>query len=225
MPSSMRPLSSCSGAPTTPADAPVAVGRKRLDILDAALHEFETHGFADTSMDRIASRAGVSKRTVYNHFAGKEALFEAIVDTLSDKVGETARLEFLPGVPPGRQLRDLGERYVDMLTAPCTVALARVALAEMLRSPDVAARVYGLMRARQGGLCDWLQAADRDGCLAVPDAQVAADQFLGVLKAFAFWPHMVGGQAVPDAAQRHAIVAQAVDLVLHRYAAGPGAAR
>jgi TetR/AcrR family transcriptional regulator, regulator of autoinduction and epiphytic fitness len=203
----------------------MTAGRKRRAILDAALHEFETHGFADTSMDRIASRAGVSKRTVYNHFAGKEALFEAIIDALSDRVGETARIEFAPDIPPESQLRDLGERYVDMLTAPCTVALARVALAEMLRSPDVAARVYGLMRARQTGLCDWLQSADRQGCLAVPDPQVAADQFLGVLKSFAFWPHMVGGQAVPAAAERRAIVAQAVDLVLHRYAPGRGAPR
>lgn len=169
-------------------------------------------------MDRIAARAEVSKRTVYNHFTGKEALFEAIIDALSQKVGETARLEFQPDVPPDRQLLGFATRFVDMLTAPYTVSLARVALAEMLRSPAVAARVYGLIRARQAGLCDWLEAADRHGCLAVTDSQVAADQFLGVLKAFAFWPHTLGGQAVPDVAQRQAIAAQAVELILRRYA-------
>jgi TetR/AcrR family transcriptional regulator of autoinduction and epiphytic fitness len=41
---------------------------KRGQILDAAVAEFQERGFAGASMDRIAERANVSKRTVYNHF-------------------------------------------------------------------------------------------------------------------------------------------------------------
>ena len=37
--------------------------RKRIDILAAAVSEFQQSGFAGTSMDRIADTAGVSKRT------------------------------------------------------------------------------------------------------------------------------------------------------------------
>jgi TetR/AcrR family transcriptional regulator of autoinduction and epiphytic fitness len=201
--------------------SPVAA-RKRKAILDAALSEFEAHGFGATSMDRIAHRAGVSKRTVYNHFAGKEALFEAIIDALSDKVGETARLEFRPDVAVDVQLRDFATRFVEMLASPYTVALARVALAEMLRSPAVAARVYTLMRARQAGLSEWLESAHRHRCLFVPDSRLAADQLLGLLKAFAFWPHMLGGQPIPDMTDRGVIVTQAVDLLMRRYAPEEG---
>ena len=54
--------------------------RKRVDILEAARNEFLETGFRDTSMDRVAERAQVSKRTVYNHFPSKEVLFGAVID-------------------------------------------------------------------------------------------------------------------------------------------------
>ena len=46
--------------------------RKREAIIQAAIAEFRDNGFKVTSMDRIAARAEVSKRTVYNHFPSKD---------------------------------------------------------------------------------------------------------------------------------------------------------
>ena len=45
---------------------------KRQAILDAAKSLFLTHGYANTSMDAVATLAGVSKLTVYSHFTDKE---------------------------------------------------------------------------------------------------------------------------------------------------------
>ncbi len=56
--------------------------RKHAAIIEAAVAEFDAQGFEATSMDCVAARAGVSKRTVYNHFASKEALFRQIRDAL-----------------------------------------------------------------------------------------------------------------------------------------------
>ena len=56
---------------------------KRQTILQAALEEFLSHGYAATSMDRIAIRAGVSKATVYNHFQDKQDLLRALVQELA----------------------------------------------------------------------------------------------------------------------------------------------
>jgi TetR/AcrR family transcriptional regulator of autoinduction and epiphytic fitness len=56
---------------------------KRAQIIDAAVAEFQELGFAGASMDRIAARAQVSKRTVYRHFDGKEALFRAILELMA----------------------------------------------------------------------------------------------------------------------------------------------
>src|SRR5215212_9408512 len=56
-------------------------------ILRAARRQFLAHGYDVVSMDMVAEDAGVTKKTVYNHFPGKEALFEAVVLELCDELG------------------------------------------------------------------------------------------------------------------------------------------
>lgn len=56
--------------------------QKRESIVQAAIAEFGDRGFEVTSMDRIAARAEVSKRTVYNHFPSKEELFAEMLQRL-----------------------------------------------------------------------------------------------------------------------------------------------
>src|SRR5262249_49212382 len=60
-------------------------GRKRRAIMDAATTLFLRQGYPGTSMDQIAARAGVSKQTVYKHFADKERLFVEIVVAIVDE--------------------------------------------------------------------------------------------------------------------------------------------
>jgi TetR/AcrR family transcriptional regulator, mexJK operon transcriptional repressor len=58
--------------------------RKRSAIVQAALRLFLRDGFARTSVDAIADEAGVSKRTIYNHFGDKENLFLSVVSETFD---------------------------------------------------------------------------------------------------------------------------------------------
>jgi len=53
---------------------------KRSAILEAARTLFLREGYVRTSMDAIAAQAGVSKRTLYSHFADKDQLFRAVVE-------------------------------------------------------------------------------------------------------------------------------------------------
>ena len=165
--------------------------QKREDILKAALNEFDARGFRETSMDRIAQTAQVSKRTVYNHFESKEALFDAIADKLSQRVQVVTAYAYDPDRPIDQQLRRIGEQMLDMLAAPSFISLARVTLAEMLRSPDLARKTYELFRERQSGLAVWLGQATADGRLAIADPVWAADQYFGLIKSFAFWPQIL----------------------------------
>ena len=48
------------------------------------MQEFLAHGYAATSMDRVASAAGVSKATIYSHFKDKADLFAAIMQQLAE---------------------------------------------------------------------------------------------------------------------------------------------
>jgi TetR/AcrR family transcriptional regulator, regulator of autoinduction and epiphytic fitness len=51
-------------------------------ILTGGMQEFLAHGYAGTSMDRLATVAGVSKATVYSYFQDKEGLFTALIEQL-----------------------------------------------------------------------------------------------------------------------------------------------
>ncbi len=190
---------------------------KRAAILAAALEEFEARGYRETSMDRVAAGAGVSKRTVYNHFRSKEQLFEAIAAELIERVQEVSQRPYDPAQPLAAQLEAIGAQVLDMLGSPSFLTLARVTLAELIRSPELARRTYGLFRARQTGLARWLADAAADGGLVVAEPERAADQFMGLLNAFALWPQLLGGQPVPDTAERARILQPAVAMLLWQY--------
>lgn len=63
-------------------------------VLDAAVHLIAEHGVDATSMDAIAQKSGVSKATIYKHWADKEAL---LLEVLSDLNGLDSRPEFDSG--------------------------------------------------------------------------------------------------------------------------------
>ena len=49
-------------------------------ILDAAVVEFEQHGFRRVALDDVARRSGVSRTTIYRRFAGRDELVAAVID-------------------------------------------------------------------------------------------------------------------------------------------------
>lgn len=72
--------------------------RKRQAIVEAAIAEFRSSGFESTSMDKIAATAGVSKRTVYNHFPSKDELFAQILHELWNSSASQAEQPYDPAV-------------------------------------------------------------------------------------------------------------------------------
>src|SRR5215470_7191783 len=69
---------------------------KAESILAAAKRSFLTAGFGTVSMDTIAREAGVSKATVYAHFAGKEELFGAVIDLECEALNSRYFARFSP---------------------------------------------------------------------------------------------------------------------------------
>src|SRR3954452_6771590 len=68
-------------------EVPRDAGR-RESILGAAARAFVEHGFASTSMDDVAGHAGISRLIVYRHFSSKEALYVAVLERVSERLGE-----------------------------------------------------------------------------------------------------------------------------------------
>jgi TetR/AcrR family transcriptional regulator of autoinduction and epiphytic fitness len=191
--------------------------QKREAILAAALREFEANGFRETSMDRVAASAQVSKRTVYNHFSSKQALFDAIAVRLVEHARHGSDLPYDPAAAVGAQLGRIAAQVLDLFTSPAFASLARVTLVELIRSPELGRQTHELFRRSQTGLAHWLEAAEADGRLSVGDPVWAADQFLGLIKSFALWPQLLGGQPPPDAATRDRIIRTTVAMFLGAY--------
>ena len=204
-------------APVTPPKDRLT-DRKREAIVQAAIDEFRTHGFGATSMDRIAATAGVSKRTVYNHFPSKEALFAEILVQLWDASAAQVDLAYTPDRPLRTQLLELMWQKMRMLCDASFIDLARVAIAETIHSPERAQEMVARLGDREEGVTLWLRAAAADGKLKLHDPVFAAHQLQGLIKGFAFWPQITMGQPTLPPKVQQQVVESAVDMFLAHYA-------
>ena len=191
--------------------------RKREAIIQAAIAEFRAHGFDITSMDKIAATAGVSKRTVYNHFPSKEELFAEILNQLWARVTAEQETPYRPDLPLREQMRRMLMAKLHMLGDDNFLDLARVAIAATIHSPERAQDMVARMGQREEGLTVWIRAAQADGRLKPVDPEFAAQQVQGLLKSFAFWPQISMGQPSLSPERQTAVAESALDMFLACY--------
>ena len=117
-------------------------GRSKRDaVLDAAVELLLVNGYDGTSMDAVAARAGVSKTTVYAHYADKLELFKAVLQHGSMELGERLRgLRQREGSAEG----SAEDRLIDALVAASkagtgaqAIAYFRVLIAEHNRRREI----------------------------------------------------------------------------------------
>lgn len=193
--------------------------RKRQAILEAAIAEFRAQGFDGASMDGIAQHAQVSKRTVYNHFPSKDALFEAMLEQLWAASAARLSVSYRADRPLREQLLELLGQKLAMMAEPQFLDLARVLIAQALHAPQRAREMLARLNDREEPLGAWVRAAMADGRLRGHDAELASQQLQGLLKGQAFWPQLTLGQAPLDAAQQARVAAASADLFLAHYLA------
>lgn len=121
-------------------------GDVQARILDAAQQLFLEKGYRSASIDDISEMAPASKPTIYAHFPGKEALFEAVVARSVCAVGD------LEGFTPvGRTLHDkltsLGTAIVESVVEE-SVGMIRATIAEAQRFPELSRNVHDAARDR-----------------------------------------------------------------------------
>lgn len=202
----------------SPSPPPRLTDRKRAAIIEAAIDEFRLAGYEATSMDRIATRAGTSKRTVYNHFPSKEVLFTEILQQLWDASFAGEALAFRADRPLRDQLLELIGQKLRLLNDEAFVSLARVAIAAGIHSPERAQDMVARMGEREEGLTVWIRDAAAAGRLKIADPVFASHQLQGLVKGFAFWPQITLGQPPLNAAMQRQVAESAVDMFLAHYA-------
>jgi TetR/AcrR family transcriptional regulator, mexJK operon transcriptional repressor len=152
-------------------------------ILDVAADLFLTEGYGATSIEAVAQRAKISKRTFYHRFPDKAALFDAVLRRIIQGIRPPPDAPLFAGGDLGEVLRRLARLAVRASVVPMTLALTRLMLTEAQRFPELAAIV-----AREGSRGDavrqitaLLERESRAGRLAIDRAEFAAEQFLSLL--------------------------------------------
>lgn len=140
-------------------------------VLDAAIVELARSGYGGLRMDRVASRAGVNKTTVYRRWPSRAALVTALVDRLQRPLREVR----LPDT--GRLEADLVEAFSRRFKVGRTLeGRAWARLLEERHSPEVEAIIGTAVDSRGA---EWrsmvTRAIDRDELPPGTDAQLVLD--------------------------------------------------
>jgi TetR/AcrR family transcriptional regulator, mexJK operon transcriptional repressor len=194
---------------------------RRRELARVAEEVFLETGFADTTMQMIASRAGASKETLYRHFASKEALFAEIMKERATALAGPGSA-FARGQTPRKALGELGLNLLRMMIHGKAPAIFRIVVAETPRNPTLGALFYsggpGTVLER---LTDYLRAETARGQLRCRRPDQAARLFLGAVMAN---HHLLALVAPPDKPitdrDLQAHVRAAVALFLARYGKG-----
>jgi TetR/AcrR family transcriptional regulator, mexJK operon transcriptional repressor len=178
--------------------------RKRRAILEAATTVFLRNGYLGTSMDEIASLAGVSKQTVYKHFADKERLFSEIVTATVDEIADPNYDEVRNLSETGdveRDLRDFARRQLCAVMEPRLLQLRRLVIGEAGRFPQLGRLFYERGPGRTiDALARMFEGLASRGVLELDDPRLAAAHFNWLVMSIPLNQAMLLGQDEPATA-------------------------
>ena len=153
-------------------------------ILEAATELFLEEGFGAASIEAVAARAGISKRTFYHRFADKTALFVAVVQRIIEQIRPPREVPLLEGATLHDILRRLAGFMLHAALAPRAIALHRLIGAESARFPELARAVYDQGWSEAIELISGLLARELPDARLTPELRTfAAQQFIHMVVA------------------------------------------
>lgn len=170
-------------------------GEKVEQILQGAMQEFLARGFAGTSMEKVATAAGVSKPTVYSYFKDKESLFQALIENLAKKkFNSTFGSEPIQG-EPRIVLRRLATIFLKQMDEDEEFdSFMRVIVGESGRFPELAKLCVGnLFKPLFEIVTNYLASHPE---LEISDPQAAALVFFGTLTHYHISHDILNGKEV-----------------------------
>jgi TetR/AcrR family transcriptional regulator, regulator of autoinduction and epiphytic fitness len=187
---------------------------KAAAILAGGMQEFLAHGYAATSMDRVASAAGVSKATVYSHFQGKESLFVAIIDRLVQCKFQSIFSPEMEKLQPEPRifLRKLADSILDTGEhEPQFLNFMRLIFGESGRFPELArAFVRNVEKNSFQMLKHYLATCPQ---LKIADPEATARMFIGTLVHFVIVQYLLHGQEIVPM-ERDRIIDTLIDAIV-----------
>jgi AcrR family transcriptional regulator len=200
----------CRGRPQVRPD-----DETREVIYEAARHAFAGQGYAATSMEAVARRAGVSTKTLYRLIPNKAALFEGMVSDRLDRFFTDVNLQADDDGGIEQALYVALMACADLALDDEVIAVQRMALQETGKSSDLAEMFYrNAIQRTSAALAGWLRLQQKRGLIALDDVDEAAGMLLGMVASAPRRAAMFGGVALPPRSQIEARVRRCAALFL-----------
>jgi len=160
------------------------VRRTRVAVLNAARGLFIQHGYAGVTMEEVAEAAGVAKRTLYNNYSDKAALFATMVEhtvAYAESFAQELNQTVFVGVTKANvstSLETLGVRLAQAILRIEVISLRRMLIGESRDFPGIGADYFERAPGQVlQALATGFEALGRRRILRVRDPQSAATQF------------------------------------------------
>lgn len=169
--------------------------QKAEQILTGATQVFLQRGYERASMDKVAKASGVSKQTLYSHFADKEALFVALVDKMSRRRLEDAFGSAPLKGDPKQVLSELARTTLTQLSADEDYHdFVRLMIGESKRFPGLVEKfMMTVTRPSLVRLSEFLADSPE---LGIKDPEATAHVLLGSVVFFMLMQEVMPGKAV-----------------------------
>ena len=169
-------------------------------IIQAANDEFLAKSYAETSMNAVAQRAGVSTKTLYRLAPSKAELFKSVISNRIEKF-ILAVDEQSAGAPDLQsKLEQILIAFAQLTLEKETTGIFRLVLGECERFPEIGHAFYeGAIKRVGGVLARWLKEQCRKGLLDLDDPDLAGGMLRGMMIMEPQRAAMLGQREAPDA--------------------------
>lgn len=200
----------CRGRPQVRSD-----DETRHVIYEAARREFADKGYAATSIEAVARRAGVSTKTLYRLVPNKAELFEGMVIDRLDRFLSDVNLHTTDHTSIDDALHAALMAVADLALAEEVVSLQRMVLQEIGKASDAAGVFYrNGIKQTAAAMTDWLRMQQSRGLITVPNVEEAAGMLIGMAIAEPQRAAIFGGVPLPSRPQIEARIRRCVTLFL-----------
>jgi AcrR family transcriptional regulator len=201
----------CRGRPQVRPD-----DETRRIIYEAARHEFAGGGYAATSMETVARRAGVSTKTLYRLIPNKAALFEGMVSDRLDHFVSEVNLHAGDGTDIEDALCAALIACADLALDEEVIELQRMVLQEAGTFSDIAGMFYrNAIQRTVVALADWLRIQQTRGLIELDDVDEAAGMLLGMVSSAPRRAALFGRVPLPSRSQIEARARSCAAIFLH----------
>ena len=188
--------------------------KKHQVILENAINVFTRKGYETASMDEIAETAGVSKKTIYNHFESKEKLFQEIVAEFIKGRDSIKPVTYSQEILPEEQLKSFARAEIYLIDDPKRRGISRLLTSVFLVDQKFGRETRGQHRPYQN-LIQWLKEAEKDGKIHFSSAQSAAGIFYGLIEGCITWKALMSDGATLNEVDE--ILNEIIAVFLSRY--------